>query len=441
MANAIVTPIPVATPVPVGTPAPTTTPPPPAGAIVRTCVFGNPYPGQYSTNYYLISTTGGGSAFGYILVAAWVMDPAACASPTPTPAPPPVAGTLPCPEFALQGGQAVLDCTGYQGHSWSLSARVSSACPINEVLRRPYPQTLVGLATNLKLLPTHADENWSQRLTHPDVANGSALAADGTPRRAGLFRELQLGLRSERLRESRGYWLDQRIPPVAFHFSDHAWNAAHRQYPVDQTSTGKGIDSDGDALFVYETSSWGLPLKGRGFDYAGNVPARDNGAPAYRVTVTAPCGHAWRVVWTESVQRVTRVDYDNGRCYLIGTIRNTDPTLRYTQENCAPGYEHYWNETVAYDWEDRDTGWHEIDLRTAAHLGTAYYPMTTVRAGGVYRGQSYWEDTAIGPELRIPVLEAQGVLVPQCYAEGRCELPAPDPGALQPTPAVRVDPP
>ena len=67
--------------------------------------------------------------------------------------------------------------------------------------------------------------------------------------------------------------------------------------------------------------------------------------------------------------------------------------------------------------------------------------MTTVRAGGVYRGQSYWEDTAIGPELRIPVLEAQGVLVPQCYAEGRCELPAPDPGALQPTPAVRVDPP
>ena len=187
---------PAVTPVPVGTPAPTTTPPPPGGAIVRTCVFGNPYPGQYSTNYYLISTTGGGSAFGYILVAAWVMNPAACASPTPTPAPPPVAGTLPCPEFALQGGQAVLDCTGYQGHSWSLSARVSSECPINEVLRRPYPQTLVGLATNVKLLPTHADENWSQRLTHPDVANGSALAADGTPRRAGLFRELQIGLQS-----------------------------------------------------------------------------------------------------------------------------------------------------------------------------------------------------------------------------------------------------
>lgn len=408
--------------------------------IVRTCVFGNPYPGQYSTNYYGLSTTAGGSAFGYMLLAAWPMDVAACGpqTPPPPPPPPPVA-SLPCLPFTYGGGAAALDCSGYAGHAWSVSARVQSQCPINEVLRAPYPRTLVAMDTVFKLLKTRPDTQWSASLTHPEVADGSALEPDGAPKWAGLFRDLRIGLQSSRLSPAAGFWLDQPIPAPAWHFSDHTWNAAHRRYPADQRSTGNGIDSDADALFAYETSSWGLPQLGRNFDFALDRPADRYDLPAYRVSLAVACGHEWRVTWDESIRVVVVSPYMDGQCFMSGAIQaGDDPTLRSSGDNCPPGMEHYWNEISRYRWDHRDTGWNKIDLRTAAGLGTPYFMVYATRPGGAFKNQLYWEGDR---EIRVPVIEVQSVARPGCFAAGACAGAQAEPEALVPVPAARVDPP
>ncbi len=432
MATATTVPI---VPIANGTPTP---PPPPNASVIRTCVFGNPYPGQYSTNFYGLSTTGGGSAFGYMLLAAWPMPASACVSQTPTPPPPPpLAGTLPCLQFTYTNGTAALDCLGYAGHSWSVAAHVASQCPINEVLRAPYPRTLVNLDTSFKLLMTSPDEHWSASLSHPDVANGSAIDAAGLPTRGGLFRDLSIALRSRRLTLSDPYWIDQRVPAPTWRFSDHAWNAGFRRFPAEQQSNGNGLDSDSDALFEYETSSWGLPLRGRAFDFALDRPSERYDLPAYAVSLAVPCGHEWRVRWDESVHEIRREDYAGGQCFNRGAISSGDPTLRSSESGCPPGQEHYWNEYESYHWDHHDTGWNKIDLRSAAQHGSAFYLMSTTRPGGAFKNATYWEGVR---EIRVPVIEVQSVARASCVVDGTCAPPEAEPGSLRPTPASRVDP-
>ena len=297
---------------------------------------------------------------------------------------------MPCdPEVNAEGTFLKLDCTEERNNQfvWEEPARikvsddisvpVTTTCPINTVLRAPYPRAIVSVATTFMLSDAVYSPNeqgiWSDPITpHKDV--NYSPSGLGPP-----WRRLQIGLRSKRLYNQED-WLGDTAPKPTWQFEDRAWNLP-AQFPTTQTGP--------TAQYVYQTSSAGLPEYGRAFDQDNSRPADAYDLPAYAASITTSCGHEWALRWQE-------------------LMSNTGPS------------------GVTFYWQDETIDWQPIDLQTitGTQLSTSYAIQTQTLSGGQFQGQAYWD----APEaIWVPVIEVQTIFVDICVATGACPTPGPTP--------------
>lgn len=326
---------------------------------------------------------------------------------------------LPCvPKLTTAG--IVLDCKPNSAvQTWNLRAQTNTSCPVNQVIRAPYPRSLVNVATNFVLEPAIfdvADGNVSDPQNPANLAD--FLDANGNPTKEGyeasVWKNLRLYMRSQRFSGGEN-WFGQIVPKPQWIFTDRDWNSS-TQYPRQQEGN--------QATYVYKTSSAGLSsLYGREFDPAGNAPGDQYDLPAYGVTMKTYCGHEWKV----SITMAARTWHPSGACYQ--SYLNPDGTT-YTppgtsDEGCAEGWVAPGSYT--YGWQDFTTDWAGIDL-TQIGRATSYNLRTRTVSGGAWQGNVYWDQPS---GVWVPVLEVQSVLRSACVANGTCLPPTalPNPSA------------
>jgi hypothetical protein len=316
------------------------------------------------------------------------------AQPTPTPnvtiyQPPP---TGPCvPDFR---NGLLLNCTGNLGMQWAIRVSVGTRCPINRVLRDPFPRSLVSVPTNFWLMngvndiwsPSQAG-NWSNRVSPTNLSD--FMDGDGNPTVEGVVRNVQLGLRSQRLAKGTNYF-GEIVPDVQWGFTGRGGGG----YLAAQ----QGIS----ATYQYETASFGQPNRGRAFDFARNKPTEDYSLPAYPVSIETYCGHQWSMRWQESVKDFT----STGPCeWAPRAPWGIYIPEGYDQGACPTGMMQ--PGTATYRWVDRNERWTPIDMR---ELGAplTYVPVRRAQGGGLFqRPDPYWDDNG---GIWVPVIEVQTVL-------------------------------
>ncbi len=339
---------------------------------------------------------------------------------------------LPCvPRLTASG--IVVDCKPNADlQTWNVTASVYTECPINEVLRSPYPRTLVNLKTNFILQPKeYNDVNGISSAPQAPANIADFLDADGNPTedgfRVGVWKNLRLVMRSHRFNGGET-WFGDVVPQPRWVFTDRAWNSG--VFPAIQ---------DGPiAKYQYETSSADLGTRfGRGFDIRNKIPANTFDLPAYPVQLTSYCGHEWKVV----VELAKKEWEKTGACY--GTILYPDGSTYVPpgtdRADCPPG-------EVApgrwkYGWTSFETTepgpngepiWPGIDLKLIGRP-VSYDQRMRTKGGGVFRTlgvpRVYWDDPW---GLWIPVVEVQSVIRDECVADGSCEPIGAEAGSLAP---------
>ncbi|MCL5994813.1 MAG: hypothetical protein M1546_02015, partial [Chloroflexi bacterium] len=335
--------------------------------------------------------------------------------------------TLPCVPTITSEGIVLVCQPSAEIETWNVRAEVNTSCPINEVMRAPYPRALVNVTTTFILSPAlYNPVDGTGFASDPQSpANlGSFVDAQGNPTEhgyeVGIWKDFRLLMRSHRFNGGED-WFGQTVPQPQWHFDDRSWNANASQ------------DQQGPrATYIYQTSSAGLStLSGRAFDMVNKRPADSYNLPAYGVTLRSYCGHDWKV----TVKVAQRVWQPSGACYATelypdGTTLEPEGT---SNEGCEPGYVSpgQWS----YGWQEYATEWTGIDLRQTGRA-TAYDSRTRTRSGGFFKDVSYWDTPSGDPDeasgIWVPVLEVQSVLRSACVASGECPPPKVEPTAVTP---------
>jgi hypothetical protein len=409
------TPTPLATSTSTATPTPTETPTPSAtqstDTFTATCQKGDATDsstGVACTEYHGASYHRANG--DWWKDSTYCMSAAQCAAqPTPTPKTP---DEVPCTPRLTPAG-FVLDCTPTddQLQTWNLYAELDTACPINDVLRSPYPRSMVNMTTTFTLQPPDITSLAGVATGLLSPSNLSSFVDDqGNPTKAGykagVWKNLRLYMRSRRF-DGGEKWFGQTAPKPQWTFTDRTWNT---NGPFAQQQNGA------QATYVYQTTSAGLSdTFGRAFDMVNKVPANTYNLPAYGVTVQSFCGHEWMVTY----QIAARAWQPSGACYQTtlypdGTTQEPEGT---SSEGCQPG-------SVApgqwgYQWANKMTTWAGIDM-TGMGKSTTYDVRTKAQSGGVYADQTYWDDQT---GVWVPVVEVQSVLRNACVAAGTCAPP------------------
>lgn len=310
--------------------------------------------------------------------------------------------------------------------TFNVHADVSTSCPINKVLRAPYPRSLVNVDTNFILQWQDYDSEGGNSSAPQSPDNLSDFVdANGNPTElgysVGIWRNLVLTMRSERLQGGM-VWFGQTVPNPQWLFEDRTWNT-DRKYPTHQ----QGIL----AKFNYETSSAGLPnMNGRSYNPIYKVPADSYSLAAYSVIVKTFCGQQIK----ESVEVAQRTWTPDGKlpkdCFKPDPPLNPDGSTNIppgtSQDGCPAGkvaYGHW-----VYSWKSQTTDWAGVD-ETLTGSTTTYKTRLQTKAGGVLNNITYWD---LPDGLWVPVVEIQSVLRDKCVSEGTCLPPPPDIGSLAP---------
>ena len=396
-------------PVPTETPLPTATLEP--NAYTSTCQTGE----ATDSSSGVACTEYSGSTY-HLVDGTWWKDSTYCmtaaqcsaqATSTPT-----SNDEVPCTPRLTQAG-FVLDCTPTDEviKTWNVYAELDTACPINDVLRSPYPRSMVNMTTTFTLQPPDVTSlaGVATGLLAPDNLS-SFVDEQGNPTKAGykagIWKNLRLYLRSRRF-DGGESWFGQTVPKPQWTFTDRTWNTSS---PFAQQQNGT------QASYVYQTSSAGLDTTfGRAFDTADKVPANTYNLPAYGVTIKSFCGHEWMVTY----QTAGRTWQPSGACYQTtlypdGTTQEPEGT---SNEGCDPGWvaPGQWG----YQWVDKTTNWAGVDM-TGIGKSTTYDVRTRSQSGGVFAEQQYWDDQT---GIWVPVVEVQSVLRDECVAAGTCAPP------------------
>lgn len=373
--------------------------------MVLTCVpHGN---NIFTKDTYMVYSGAGMNSY---LISSVAMNPADCGAQPP--ATPIVSVQQPCATPTVGNGSISINCNQGGGHDWAYYIAAQVSCPVNEVLREPYPRTLVTLPTRFTLLPnSDYAENWSSRGDMADpyyyevahVADPVKGIEIGDPVHDGEFRNIRIGVRAQR-KPAFSTWIGQSVPDSLFEFQDRGWNGGHRQYPTSQRGSV--------VAFEYETSSWGLPIGGRAFDFTQQKPAAaDYSLPAYTAQTTTYCGFEWDITWEYSAGE--EHSFEQCRWYGLPTPSNT--------RSCGAG--NGWAQAVGtiYKWHTYELGWTPVDARLSGYPNT-YVAMTGVKSGGKFKNVIYWDDGGPGG-IRVPVVEVQSVLREPCVYDGSCQPP------------------
>jgi hypothetical protein len=420
--------MPTETPAPTDTPEPVSTPVPTAtsdgtlpGRYEYTCQAG---PATDSVSGDVCADNYSGTIYDYEagswwLVRTYCMTKAQCERPDG----PPLEEykELPCvPKMTTSG--IVLECkSSGEILTWNVRAETLTTCPVNKVIRAPYPRTMVNVDTNFMLEPQEYNNIAGYPSTQQSPANlGDFIDGNGNPTehgyQVGIWKDLQLIMRSRRFNGGETWGSDRDLsgaprakqiaPKPQWIFADRDWNTG----PYSKVQEGQ------HATYLYQTSSADLnTVFGRSFDMVNKVPGNDYNLPAYGVTVKTFCGHEWKVV----VKIATRKWQPTSACFATvilpdGKTFEPDGT---SNQGCEPGFVS--NGSWTYAWMDFATEWAGIDLRDIGRA-TSYDVRTRTISGGLYKDQEYW-DEPVG--VWVPVVEVQSVLRDQCVAAGSCAPP------------------
>jgi hypothetical protein len=275
---------------------------------------------------------------------------------------------------ALPGsGNVALDCPG-----WPQPVTIRE-CPTNEVIRMPYPRALVTVPVTFTLqdallpkLQTAVAGPPARNATMPRT-NYGVLLVHGA---AGL---VYLSVRGTRL-QSNTNWFGQQVISPTWTFQDRSWHTSSAYPPVQRHIS---------ATYQYATSSYGLPEKGRGYDYVQKLPSNNYDLPAYPVQLATPCKYEYQVI-----------------------VQKSWPFWTYTNPARTAGV---WNE----QWVNITSAWQGINMRDHGYPNT-YEWWNVVRSGGVFKNVQYW-DQPEPSQIWIPVLEVQSVLrSEQCATAANC---------------------
>jgi hypothetical protein len=287
------------------------------------------------------------------------------------------------------------------------------SCPINEVLRIPYPRSLVNETTKFNLTPAQWFPSESGTFSTPSDPDNIAafIDADGNPIREGLYRQIQLGLRAERLkglqewppisyiRPTDKFQVPETVPEVTWTFSGRAANG--------EASTQVGLTT----TYSYAAASYykdGLPngtvaTGGRRFDFNTRKPSSAYDLPAYPVKLISYCGF-----WYAIRGDVSKKEWKSESTCENKPISPIDglPFIPagMAEDKCFNGqisYGHY-----EYRWEKFQTPWRPKDLREE-FWPTSYIYEDRVTSGGVFAGREWKEPYAAG--ILVPVIEVQTV--------------------------------
>ena len=268
-------------------------------------------------------------------------------------------------------GKVKLNCPGWP------EPQTIRECPVNEVLREPYPRALVTVPITFTLI-----DNLVPKLnfaTAPAPAKNSTYpkTSYGVMLRHGAAGTVTIAVRGTRL-EANTQWLGQKVISPTWTFQDRPWRTA-TEYPSNQYNV--------TSTYQYAASSYGLPEKGRAFDNVLKLPsATDYDLPAYPVQLATPCKYEYRLI-----------------------VQKSWPYWTFSNPARTAGQ---WNT----QWVNVTTAWLPINLKNYAYPNT-YEWWNLVRSGGRYKTIEYW-DQPDPSQIWIPVLEVQSVLRSQQCAVG-----------------------
>jgi hypothetical protein len=280
-------------------------------------------------------------------------------------------------------GTVELDCPG-----WPEPTTIRE-CPTNQVIRMPYPRALVTVPVTFTLiddfepiLQTAVAGPPARNATMPKTPNGVLL-------RHGAAGLVTLSVRGTRLQGGTN-WFGQTVVSPTWTFQDRSWHST-TAFP----SVQKGIST----TYQYATSSFGLPDKGRGFDFVNKVPANNYDLPAYPVQLATPCKYEYQL-----------------------TVQKSWPFWTFSNPARTAGQ---WNT----QWVDIKTAWQNINMLDHGYPNT-YEWWNVVRSGGRFKNVEYW-DQPDPSQIWIPVLEVQSVLrSEQCAQSGNANCPPAEPESL-----------
>jgi len=339
---------------------------------------------------------------------------------TPTARPPrtPEPNRWPCDDVpSVSPGGIVQTCDRWD---WDLTVQV--LIPSAEVLRHPWPRSLVGLPTQIWYTggPSRA-EAFSAGKAFPCAVDHGAAYADlgdvpGCPLPAGQPSEgtranLQLGVAWERW-QSGGPAVYGYIPPYAelITVDDRAWNSASA---VQGTYLSH----------VFETSSYGLTANGPRWnpecqdrDCACDERVIGWDAPSYQGGVQT----WWYPQWTWKYDELQCTRQDWGDCFW----RESAP-IGVPHRGCGSGDhagEANWYQLprcAEYRWRaltgplfgcpgEQQGAWCVYDLSLLGH--NKLVPWSAAQTAGAT--ESGTQCGSFGPGLPIPVIELQSILTP-----------------------------
>ncbi len=293
-----------------------------------------------------------------------------------------------------------------------LRGAVPINCPINEAFRQPYPRALVDETVTYRLLPS----DW-----YPNVNGGWSMPADPDnideledddrePIMEGIYKQMQLGLRSERLqpgtlwppsrfiKPGHPFQVPDLVPPVVWRFSGRASNnELSVQYGVSSTYSYAAASYVGT-----DVATSAQPNKGRRFDFANRRPGASYDLPAYPVQVESYCGFWYSIRGKKS----KKYWINTSTCQPRPVNAEGEPfTPAGTSGELCPSGQIAAGEFRFY-WDDFQTEWSPKDMREEMP-GFSYLAQRRTTGGGTFAGIEYKEPTASG--VWVPVVEVQTV--------------------------------
>jgi hypothetical protein len=283
-------------------------------------------------------------------------------------------------------------------------------CAINVALRQPYPRALVSEKVEYQLIPAMWFPSESGGWTSPADPDNLAEMEDewGMPIGIGFYKQMQLGLKSERL-PAGTYWPPPAVParPVGPQLVPKPQWTFDGRSANGELSTQWGISgtySYAAASYVGPNATNGAtPNKGRRFDFANRRPGTSYDLPAYGTRVKTYCG-LWYAIrglrsakyWVNtSICRPKPIDPVTGLPFLPALTNDV---------NCPAGQ--YATGDWKYYWQSFQTIWEPKDLREEG-MPNSFLTQNKTTGGGTFAGLEYREAPTGG--VWVPVVEVQTV--------------------------------
>ncbi len=282
-----------------------------------------------------------------------------------------------------------------------LNVDIQVPCPLAETVREPYPRTLVAQKTTFALLKNDWNPSEDGLFSAPqDVMNLiGKVDADGNPLMAGLVRNVQFGMRAQRLPKDE-VWLGERVPDINWLFTGPSSDGSPRaQGGVTATYAYAAASFVGP-----QVATGAVDGKGRRFDLNTRLPSNRYDLPAYPVQLTTYCGF-WQTVRGEVSVKEWQ---PSSACFAAPRDPVTNEMIvsaGHSTEGCPTGQISAGKEV--FRWKATTIQpWLRLNMKDFG-LPNTFVVWTKSTGGGLFKSRLYKEPPNYG--IFVPVVEVQTV--------------------------------